>query len=130
MRTLHKTGALCPTCLKELPAEVYADDEGVVWMTRTCPEHGKLDTRMWPSAVHYGWWLSEAFEKAKPQNTKPQNKQRQHPLRRTASKREPPSLTISRLRKVSASMRSLAISTLPRVKPKCSKSTAYGAEAP
>ena len=71
MRTLHKTGALCPTCLKELPAEVYADDEGVVWMTRTCPEHGKLDTRMWPSAEHYEWLLSEAFEKTKPQNTIP-----------------------------------------------------------
>ena len=71
MRTLHKTGALCPKCLKELPAEVYADDEGVVWMTRTCPEHGKLDTRMWPSAEHYEWLLSEAFEKTKPQNTIP-----------------------------------------------------------
>lgn len=71
MRTLHKTGALCPTCLKELPAEMYADDDGVVWMTRTCPEHGKLDTRMWPSADHYEWLLSEAFEKVKPRNPIP-----------------------------------------------------------
>lgn len=69
MKTLHKTLALCPTCLKELPAEVYADDEGVVWMSRTCPEHGKLDTRMWPDAEHYEWLRSEAFPKTKPQNT-------------------------------------------------------------
>ncbi|MBR5259309.1 MAG: radical SAM protein [Eggerthellaceae bacterium] len=70
-RELHTTGALCPTCLKELPAQVYADEEGVVWMTRTCPEHGRLDTRMWPDANHYEWLRSEAFPKTKPQNTTP-----------------------------------------------------------
>ena len=39
---LHDTGALCPDCLRELPAEVYADAEGVVWMERTCPEHAHV----------------------------------------------------------------------------------------
>ncbi len=71
MRHLHKTTALCPTCLKELPAEVYADDEGIVWMERTCPEHGPLATRMWPDAKHYEWLRSEAFPKTAPQNTTP-----------------------------------------------------------
>ena len=65
---LHDTGALCPVCLKEYPAEVYADDEGIVWMSRTCPEHGPLTTRMWPSAEHYEWLRSEAFPKTKPRN--------------------------------------------------------------
>ena len=32
---LHKTTALCPDCLRELPADVYADAEGVVWMERS-----------------------------------------------------------------------------------------------
>ena len=50
---LHDTGALCPTCLKEYPAEVFADEDGVVWMSRTCPEHGPLTTRMWSDADHY-----------------------------------------------------------------------------
>ena len=53
MRFLHTTGALCPTCLKEYPAEVYADEDNVVWMSRECPDHGRLDTRMWPDADHY-----------------------------------------------------------------------------
>ncbi len=70
-RDLHETGALCPTCLKELPARVYADDQDVVWMSRTCPEHGRLDTRMWPDARHYEWLLSEAFPKTKPHNPEP-----------------------------------------------------------
>lgn len=71
MRHLHKTGALCPTCLREFPAEVFADDEGIVWMERTCPDHGKLTTRMWHDAEHYEWLRSEAFPKTKPQNTDP-----------------------------------------------------------
>ncbi len=71
MRFLHTTGALCPTCLKEYPAEVYADEDNVVWMSRECPEHGRLDTRMWPDADHYEWLRSEAFPKTKPQNTHP-----------------------------------------------------------
>ena len=66
MRTLHTTKALCPTCLKELPAQVYADGEGVVWMERTCPDHGPLTTRMWPDADHYEWLRSEAFAKTPP----------------------------------------------------------------
>lgn len=68
---LHTTGALCPTCLKELPAEVYADADGVVWMSRTCPEHGPLATRMWPDADHYEWLRSEAFPKTRPANPEP-----------------------------------------------------------
>lgn len=71
MKILHETGALCPDCLKELPATVYADEDGVVWMTRECPEHGRLDTRMWPNADHYEWLRSEAFPKTKPVNTEP-----------------------------------------------------------
>ena len=68
---LHRTIALCPTCLKELPAEVYADEQGVVWMARTCPEHGPLTTRMWPDAEHYQWLRAHAFPKTKPVNTIP-----------------------------------------------------------
>ena len=68
---LHDTGALCPTCLKEYPAEVFADEDGVVWMSRTCPEHGPLTTRMWPDADHYEWLRSEAFPKTRPANPEP-----------------------------------------------------------
>ncbi len=70
-RELHTTGALCPTCLKELPARVYADEDDVVWMSRTCPEHGRLDTRVWPDTAHYEWLRSEAFPKTKPRDPEP-----------------------------------------------------------
>ncbi len=67
-RHIDDTKALCPHCLEELPAEIYADENNVVWMTRTCPSHGTLDTRMWPDADHYEWLLSEQFEKTPPEN--------------------------------------------------------------
>lgn len=66
---IHTTTALCPQCLRELPAEVYEDENGAVWMERTCPEHGELATRMWPDADHYRWLRSEAFSKVAPENT-------------------------------------------------------------
>ena len=71
MKVLHKTTALCPTCLRELPASVFADEDGVVWMERTCPDHGRLATRMWPDAEHYQWLRSLAFSKTAPTNTIP-----------------------------------------------------------
>lgn len=68
-KLLHTTGALCPHCLKELPAKVTQDEEHAVWMERTCPEHGYLATRIWPDAEHYQWLRSLAFPKVVPQNT-------------------------------------------------------------
>ena len=71
MTRLHATTALCPTCLKELPADVWADEEGTVWMTRTCPEHGKVETRIWNDGDHYMWLREEAFPRTRPENTIP-----------------------------------------------------------
>ena len=71
---LHKTIALCPECLKELGAQVYADDEGVVWMTRTCPEHGEFQTRIWPDVDHFRWLTAQAMPKTPPCNTIPATK--------------------------------------------------------
>ena len=57
-RTLHTAHALCPHCLEQLKAEIYADSDGKVWMTRTCPEHGETVTYVWPNAEHYEWLRS------------------------------------------------------------------------
>lgn len=68
---MHATTALCPTCLHELPADVREDEAGGVWMTRTCPEHGTVNTRIWPDAEHYRWLTSLAFPKVAPSCTTP-----------------------------------------------------------
>lgn len=65
-RALHSTTALCPQCLRELKAQVYADGDGVVWMERICPEHGLTTTRMWNDADHYEWVRTHGFPKVAP----------------------------------------------------------------
>ena len=71
---LYNTLALCPECLKELKAEIYADDEGVVRMARSCPEHGPITTRVWPQVDHFKWLTSGASPKVAPRNTFPAEK--------------------------------------------------------
>lgn len=63
---LHRVHALCPHCLKTLPASVWADENGAVWMTRTCPEHGETKTYVWPNAEHYEWLRSMHTEVTRP----------------------------------------------------------------
>ena len=63
---IDKTIALCPECLAPLPATISADGEGVVWMDRTCEEHGRTRTRIWPDAEHYRWLQSLALPKTPP----------------------------------------------------------------
>lgn len=48
---------------------MYSEDDGSVWMSRTCGEHGKLATRIWDDERHYEWLLGEAFPKTAPKNT-------------------------------------------------------------
>lgn len=43
MRVLRETQSLCPVCLRVLDAEVYVDENNVVRIRRTCPEHGLFD---------------------------------------------------------------------------------------
>ncbi|MDR3052716.1 MAG: radical SAM protein [Coriobacteriales bacterium] len=73
---LHSTRALCPECLEALPAQITADAQGKVWMTRVCPEHGQTSTLVWPDVEHYRWISSLAFAKVKPdaQHLHPTNK--------------------------------------------------------
>ena len=63
---LHSVHALCPHCLKQLPASVFSDEAGKVWMVRTCPEHGETLTYVWPDAEHYLWLRSMHAETTAP----------------------------------------------------------------
>ncbi len=67
---IANTQALCPDCLAVLDAEIYADSDNKVWMERTCPEHGYINTFAWPDANHYRWMDSLAFPMAKPHSTR------------------------------------------------------------
>jgi 7,8-dihydro-6-hydroxymethylpterin dimethyltransferase len=49
---LKKTKTLCPICNTVLDAEIV-EDEGKVYMTRTCPEHGPFRNLYWSDAEVY-----------------------------------------------------------------------------
>ena len=66
MTLLHATRALCPECMRVLPAQINSDERGKVWMSRVCPQHGSLETMIWPDAEHYRWITSHAFPKVLP----------------------------------------------------------------
>jgi uncharacterized radical SAM superfamily Fe-S cluster-containing enzyme len=48
----HKTESLCPECLRRISAEVY-DDNGVVKIRKSCPEHGEVEDLYWEDTQMY-----------------------------------------------------------------------------
>ena len=49
---IKKTKSLCPTCGRVLDADVV-EEEGEVWLVRTCPEHGVCRALYWSDAEMY-----------------------------------------------------------------------------
>jgi 7,8-dihydro-6-hydroxymethylpterin dimethyltransferase len=55
---LKTTQTRCPVCHRAIPGEVWREGvrPGVVWMRRTCPEHGAFSARLATDARYY--WLA------------------------------------------------------------------------
>jgi len=49
---VKKTQSLCPTCNTVIDAEIV-EEEGKIWMNRTCPEHGQFHNLYWSDAKMY-----------------------------------------------------------------------------
>jgi len=49
---IGKTLSICPRCFKRIPATLYEED-GKVYMEKTCPEHGKFKDLYWSDAQLY-----------------------------------------------------------------------------
>lgn len=56
---LKKTKSLCPVCNAVLPASIVEED-GQVWIDRTCPDHGEFRHLYWSDAEMYK--VFEPFE--------------------------------------------------------------------
>ncbi|MDR0439226.1 MAG: radical SAM protein, partial [Methanocalculaceae archaeon] len=52
MKIIKKTKSMCPVCEKLLPA-IVTEEDGAVWIRRTCPEHGELRYLYWLDAEMY-----------------------------------------------------------------------------
>lgn len=58
----HKTTSICPECKCLIDATLYAKDD-IVWMKKTCPEHGEFKEKYWESVEMYN---RERKHKTKP----------------------------------------------------------------
>ncbi|MDV0444128.1 tetraether lipid synthase Tes [Methanorbis rubei] len=52
MKIIKETKSICPVCGKLLPATV-TEEEGAIWIHRTCPEHGETRSLYWSDAAMY-----------------------------------------------------------------------------
>jgi len=50
----RKTFSVCPECLKKIPA-VVEEDDGKIYMRKTCKEHGDFEDVISSSAKYYKW---------------------------------------------------------------------------
>ena len=53
--SLGATESVCPTCLATVPAERFAEGD-VVYLRKTCPEHGAVVTPIWRGLDSYLRW--------------------------------------------------------------------------
>src|SRR5512139_3005717 len=53
--TLNRaTRTLCPMCLRAIDGHVVSRGK-VVYLEKSCPEHGPAESRIWPDTDHYEW---------------------------------------------------------------------------
>jgi hypothetical protein len=62
---LSETQALCPRCLRVLPATRQRRGQEV-WLVRTCPEHGPCEAVIWRGAPDFESWRREKRPSAPP----------------------------------------------------------------
>lgn len=58
--TLRHTRALCPVCLRNLPAQLTQQDCGRITIDRSCPEHGFFSAPVWQGKVDFDRWTQGA----------------------------------------------------------------------
>jgi uncharacterized radical SAM superfamily Fe-S cluster-containing enzyme len=51
----RKTFSVCPECLERIPAVIKEDDDGKVYMYKTCEQHGDFKDLISSSAKYYKW---------------------------------------------------------------------------
>ena len=49
------TESVCPVCLKKIPAR-RVEEDGKIYLDKTCPEHGPVRTLIWEGAPDYWTW--------------------------------------------------------------------------
>ena len=56
-KVIRSTRSVCPVCLKNLPAAICREDDGRVFLEKTCPDHGGFRTLVWQGNTDFESWL-------------------------------------------------------------------------
>ncbi|MFX0072849.1 MAG: tetraether lipid synthase Tes [Candidatus Hermodarchaeota archaeon] len=51
----RKTFSICPECMERIPAIIEEDNDEMIYMYKTCPEHGDFKDLLSSSAKYYKW---------------------------------------------------------------------------
>ena len=54
---IRATRSVCPVCLNNLPAALCREDDGRVYLEKTCPDHGAFRTLIWQGKADFASWL-------------------------------------------------------------------------
>jgi uncharacterized radical SAM superfamily Fe-S cluster-containing enzyme len=58
------SASICPECHAKIPMRIY-EEKGVIYLEKTCPEHGKFEDVYWGDAELFRWfydnWYNEKY---------------------------------------------------------------------
>ena len=54
---IRSTRSVCPVCLKNLPAALCREEDGRVYLEKTCPAHGDFRALVWQGKRDLEAWL-------------------------------------------------------------------------
>ncbi|MEM3783623.1 MAG: radical SAM protein [Candidatus Bathyarchaeia archaeon] len=52
--------SVCPECLNKIPMKIY-EENGVIFLEKTCPKHGKFEDVYWGDAELFKWFYSDWY---------------------------------------------------------------------
>ncbi len=55
------TTSICPDCMSKIPMMVY-EENGVIYLEKTCPEHGKFEDVYWGDAELFKWFYDKWYD--------------------------------------------------------------------
>ncbi|MBR2511660.1 MAG: radical SAM protein [Firmicutes bacterium] len=56
--TVRTTYSMCPVCLNKIPAELIRKDDQIIYMEKTCDEHGSFSVPVWKGFFDFDRWIS------------------------------------------------------------------------
>ncbi|MGC8939024.1 MAG: tetraether lipid synthase Tes [Candidatus Bathyarchaeia archaeon] len=54
------SASICPVCQRRVPMRIYEED-GVIYLEKTCPEHGNFNDVYWGDAELYKWFFKNWY---------------------------------------------------------------------